>query len=184
MEVIAADLARSLCTTRTDRCLRHKRHNIVSPRKAEFTLDSAPLLLRARCASIVPLGCARRARDRVCDILHQGARGARQPRLLCGVFARIHPRIVCVLRKKHFKFPGHFCSPHSFLQPAVQDMSFRRCFYTLAGRRPRPLHARDARTIALCVLLCLLAQGTGTKTASTHRHTPPLHHSPAQKETT
>ena len=61
------------------------------------------------------------------------------------------------------------------------DLRFRRYFYTLAWRRPRLLRARDARTTALCVLPCLLAQETGAKTTFTHRHTPPLRHSAAKK---
>ena len=61
------------------------------------------------------------------------------------------------------------------------DLRFRRCFYTLAWRRPRLLRARDARATALYVLPCLLAQETGAKTTFTHRHTPPLRHSAEKK---
>ena len=62
------------------------------------------------------------------------------------------------------------------------DLRFRRCFDTLAVRRPHLRHARDTHTTALCVLLCLLAQETGAKTAFTHRHTPPLRQSAAKKK--
>ena len=45
------------------------------------------------------------------------------------------------------------------------DLRFRRCFYTIAARRPHLRRARDTHTTALCVLLCLPAQETGPKTA-------------------
>ena len=80
-----------------------------------------------------------------------GAQGSRQPRLLCGVFRFClgSMRGFLCRGKKDFKFSRHCCSPHIFLQPAVQGMknpNAARCVGVLIPTRSRFFSAYFARS--------------------------------------